>query len=113
MKKTIIRTFKKLFPNTFGKSVSRISLDIELKRQFKNLAKGVTLDVGSKTSPYKKYIPSSKYMRLDIDPKKGTIKSDESKSERGIFIVFASTAWAPKKPNSRIASTALEIVIKC
>jgi SAM-dependent methyltransferase len=33
------------------------------------LAKGVTLDVGSKTSPYKKYIPSSKYMRLDIDPK--------------------------------------------
>ena len=58
---------EKLFPNTYGKSVSRISLDIELKRQLKKLKPGVVLDVGSRYSPYKKYIPSVKYLTLDID----------------------------------------------
>jgi len=69
MKKLIKTLLKKLLPNSFGKSVSRISLDIELKSQFKRLKPGVVLDVGSKHSPYKKYIPNTKYMRLDINKK--------------------------------------------
>jgi SAM-dependent methyltransferase len=69
MKTTIKKILKKLFPNTFGKSVSRISLDIELKRQFKKLKPGIILDVGSKHSPYLDYIPHNKYVRLDIDKK--------------------------------------------
>lgn len=48
-------------------TVNRISLDIELKKQFKKIQPGITLDVGSKYSPYKKYIPYTKYFRLDID----------------------------------------------
>ena len=51
------------------RSVSRISLDDELRRQFKKLREGVVLDVGSGYSPYEKYIPKTKYLRLDIEPK--------------------------------------------
>ena len=52
-----------------NETVSRISLDFELHRQFKKLKPGIVLDVGAKHSPYKKYIPYTKYMRLDIDEK--------------------------------------------
>ena len=55
-----------MFPN---ETVSRISLDFELHRQFKRLKPGIILDVGAMHSPYKKYIPYTKYMRLDIDEK--------------------------------------------
>jgi SAM-dependent methyltransferase len=48
-------------------TVNRISLDIELKKQFKKIQPGIVLDVGSKYSPYKKYIPYTKYLRLDVD----------------------------------------------
>ena len=51
------------------RSVSRMSLDIELIKLFKKLKEGIVLDVGSKHSPYKKYIPSTKYMKLDISEK--------------------------------------------
>ena len=51
------------------KSVARISLDLELDRQFRRLKPGITLDVGSKKSPYKSKIPHTKYMRLDVDEK--------------------------------------------
>ena len=50
-------------------SVSRITLDRELKKVFKRLSPGTVLDVGSKHSPYKKYIPCKKYLRLDINEK--------------------------------------------
>jgi len=50
-------------------SVSRITLNSELQRQFKKIKPGIVLDVGSKNSPYKKYVPHIKYLRLDIDKK--------------------------------------------
>ena len=49
-------------------SVTRITLDRVLKKQFKRLKKGKVLDVGSSISPYKHLIPYTKYVRLDIDP---------------------------------------------
>ncbi len=58
-----------LIPTLRIPSVNRISLDIELKRQFKRLKPGIVLDVGAKNSPYKKHIPFKKYMTLDIDKK--------------------------------------------
>lgn len=50
------------------KSVTRLTLDRELQAQFKRLRPGVVLDIGAKMSPYKDQIPSTKYLRLDIDP---------------------------------------------
>jgi SAM-dependent methyltransferase len=58
---------KKYIPTLTMKSVSRASLDLELRRQFTRIKPGIVLDVGSKHSPYKKYISFKKYMRLDID----------------------------------------------
>jgi len=51
------------------RSVSRISLEIELEKQFKRLKPGIVLDVGSGPSPYKNKIPYTRFMRLDIDKK--------------------------------------------
>lgn len=48
-------------------TVTRISLNFELKKQFLRLKPGITLDIGAKDSPYKKYVPFVKYLRLDID----------------------------------------------
>jgi len=63
-----VRYDKKAFlPTLKIPSVSRISLDIKLKQLFKNLKPGVVLEVGSGFSSYKKYIPYTKYMTLDID----------------------------------------------
>jgi len=58
---------KKLIPTLKIHSVTRISLDLELRRQFKRLKPGIVLDVGSSYSPYKKYISHTKYLTLDID----------------------------------------------
>jgi len=63
------KLLKFLLPTLNIPTVSRLSLDRELKRQFKRLEPGVLLDVGSKLSPYSKYIPHTKYLRLDIDEK--------------------------------------------
>lgn len=52
------------------RSVSRITLDWELRRAFEKLhlrGSGVVLDVGAKSSPYRDVIPASRYMTLDID----------------------------------------------
>lgn len=48
-------------------TVTRISLNLVLRRQFKRLKPGKVLDVGSNISPYKKYIPHTEYLRMDID----------------------------------------------
>ena len=55
-----------LIPTLRIKSICRLTLDRELKKQFKKIQPGIVLDVGSKHSPYKKYIPHTQYMRLDI-----------------------------------------------
>jgi SAM-dependent methyltransferase len=58
-----------LIPTLRIPPVSQINLDRALRKQFKRLnPEGVVLDVGSWDSPYKKQIPHSKYMTLDIDP---------------------------------------------
>lgn len=54
-------------PTARIKSTYRININIVLKKLFKTLKPGITLDVGSKLSPYKQYIPYTKYLRLDTD----------------------------------------------
>ena len=49
-------------------SVNRIGLNRLLLRQFARLDAGCVLDVGAKGSPYTQVIPSTQYLRLDIDP---------------------------------------------
>jgi SAM-dependent methyltransferase len=52
------------------RSVTRLTLDRELFRQFRRLQPGIVLDVGAKAAPYREYVPAERYMRLDIDPSK-------------------------------------------
>lgn len=52
------------------RSVNRLTLDRELRRQFQRLAPGVVLDVGAKAAPYEAYVRAERYVRLDIDPAK-------------------------------------------
>jgi len=66
MKKDI---FYKIIPTLRIPSAVRISLDSELKRQFQKLQEGIVLEVGSGTSSYRKLIPHTKYMTLDIEEK--------------------------------------------
>lgn len=66
--KNLLRKIYNLHPLVGFPSVVRIGLNRELKRQFSRLKKGVVMDVGSKLSPYKSLIPSTEYLRLDIDP---------------------------------------------
>ena len=51
------------------RSVNRLTLDRELRRQFQRLGPGVVLDVGAKAAPYAAYVRAERYVRLDIDPK--------------------------------------------
>ena len=61
-------------------SVTRISLEKELLKQFKRLKPGIVLDVGSKLAPYREQISHTKYLTLDIDSRiKPDIVSDISK----------------------------------
>lgn len=56
-----------LWPITYIKSITRISTEIELKKIFlsrKNWKR--VLDVGSKNSPYKKFINFEEYFRMDV-----------------------------------------------
>jgi ubiquinone/menaquinone biosynthesis C-methylase UbiE len=60
----------KLIPTLRIPPVSRLSLNIELKKLFKRLQPGIVLDVGSGYSNgYKSLIPHTKYMTLDINDK--------------------------------------------
>ena len=49
-------------------SVNRLTLDRVLIGQFRRLKPGVVLDVGAKGAPYERYVPATRYMRLDINP---------------------------------------------
>ncbi len=53
------------------RSVNRLTLDRELRRQFARLQPGAVLDVGSKAAPYREMVPARTYLRLDVDPAKG------------------------------------------
>jgi SAM-dependent methyltransferase len=55
-------------PTLRMRSVNRISLDRLLVSQFKRLQPGVVLDVGAKSAPYRRHIPDTRYLCLDIDP---------------------------------------------
>lgn len=63
-----LKDFIRKIPTTKIKSVTRISLEVELKKHLKRLKPGRVLDVGSKCSPYFKFIPKKEYKRLDIVP---------------------------------------------
>lgn len=67
VKSFLKKHFLSLIPTLKIPSVTRISLDFELYRQFKRLKPGVVLEVGSGYLSYKEYIPHTKYMTLDID----------------------------------------------
>ncbi len=56
------------FPSYRIPDVTRFSLDQILIRLFKKLNPGRVLDAGSKHAPYRKLIPHTKYVRLDLDP---------------------------------------------
>jgi len=58
---------RQFIPTSRIRSVTEISRDMELKRQFARLRPGIVLDAGSRDSPYKRFIPHTKYLRLDID----------------------------------------------
>jgi len=61
---------KKILPFVFTLKippVSQINLDIALKKQFKRLKPGKVMDVGSWDSPYKKLIPHTEYLTLDVE----------------------------------------------
>jgi len=62
-----LKFFRKYIPTLRIKKVSRILLDRQLKKLLSKIKPGITLDVGSKHSPYKKYLPHTKYFRLDIE----------------------------------------------
>ena len=67
MKKEIGRWLFKYLPTTKIPSIVRLSMDKVLIKQFKRLKPGVMLDVGAELVPYKKYIPYTKYLTLDVD----------------------------------------------
>jgi len=53
-----------LFP-----SLARVNLNYNIKKIIRKINCKKTLDVGSKYSPYKKYLKCSEYVRLDINEK--------------------------------------------
>ena len=57
----------RLIPTSRIKTVTRLSLDRALRKAFASLKPGVVLDVGSSLSPYKKFIPATEYLRLDVN----------------------------------------------
>lgn len=67
MNNSTLKKLESLIPTLKIPSVTRITLNRELKHQFKRLKKGIVLDVGSKHSPYMDKIPYTKYLRLDIN----------------------------------------------
>ena len=60
---------KSVFVTRKMSSVTRRTLNKELKKELKKLVPGKVLDVGAMDSPYKKYISHTKYQTLDIDEK--------------------------------------------
>lgn len=70
MFRALRESFWPSIPTLKIRSVNRLTLDRELRKQFRRLQSGVVLDVGAKAAPYRSYVPAGGYMRLDIDPAK-------------------------------------------
>jgi SAM-dependent methyltransferase len=51
-------------------TLARLTLMEALQERLPKIKPGVTLDVGGGRAPYRKWVPHTKYMTLDIDPKK-------------------------------------------
>lgn len=68
---SLLRKYKRLIfllvPTLRIKSISEISARRELKRHLRRLKPGVVLDVGGGDAPYRRYVPHTRYVRLDID----------------------------------------------
>jgi SAM-dependent methyltransferase len=64
------RTLWSSLPTLRIRSVNRLTLDRELLREFRRLKPGIVLDVGAKGAPYREHVPATRYLRLDIDPRK-------------------------------------------
>jgi len=88
---------KKLFPN-YNKSVSRISLNNILKKQFNKLKPGIVLDIGAKHCPYKNLIPKTRYLTLDID----------KRNSPDICSDLHNIKWQPNYFDTVIATEVLE-----
>ena len=70
MLRTLRESLWPKIPTLKIRSVNRLTLERELKRQFQRLNRGVVLDVGAKAAPYERYVRAERYVRLDIDPAK-------------------------------------------
>src|SRR5260370_37612644 len=87
-----------IIPTARIPSVTRIGLDRLLIPLFRSLTPGVVMDVGAKYSPYRQYVPSTRYLTLDTDPKtKPDICSD-----------LHSIAWDSEYFDTVIATEVLE-----
>lgn len=69
--RSLLRRYKRLvfllIPTLRIKSVAEISARRELKRHLRRLRPGIVLDVGGSDAPYRKDVPHTRYLRLDID----------------------------------------------
>ncbi len=65
--KILLKSLQNRLPKSNNPTVTRITLEGELKRQFEKLKPGIVLDVGSRDPFYKKYIPTTQYLRLDLN----------------------------------------------
>lgn len=53
------------------RSVSRISMEIELGRLLRILSPGLVLDIGAEDAPYRKKVPATRYFTMDVTDKYG------------------------------------------
>lgn len=51
-------------------SLARLTLLEALKARLPQIKPGITLDVGGGRAPYRRWVPHTEYLTLDIDPKK-------------------------------------------
>jgi SAM-dependent methyltransferase len=79
-------------------SVTRITLDRVLKIFFRSLKKGKVVDLGSMDSPYKKFIPYTEYLRVDID----------AKNNPDICCDFHKVKWKSNYFDTAVATEILE-----
>src|SRR5262245_55453599 len=50
------------------RSVTRVSMEIELEKLVPLLKPGVILDIGAEDAPYRKLIPATRYLTMDVTP---------------------------------------------
>jgi len=95
--------------------VTQTNLDIALKKHFKRLQPGIVLDVGSWDSPYKKHIPHTRYLRLDVDDTtRPDIVSDvhEIKCRSNIFNTIIATEVLEHLYNPQKAINEIHRILK-